>query len=60
MPQEIGNLTNLRKINLGFNKLTGSIPSTMRKNLQELISLELFMNQFEGNIPLELASLKKT
>ena len=48
--EEITNLTNLTAINLGDNKLNGSIPITLGK-LQKLQYLGLENNKLEGSIP---------
>lgn len=44
-------------IDLGFNNLKGSIPSSIG-NLTNLQSLKLFFNQIEGTIPSEIGNLK--
>jgi hypothetical protein len=50
IPHEIGNLTNLRGLNLSYNQLTGEIPREIG-NLKNLISLILNNNQLESVIP---------
>ena len=56
IPPEIGNLTNLTYLNLGYNQLTGEIPPEI-KNLKNLTSLRLDQNQFTGSIPPEIKKL---
>ena len=54
--QEIGNLTNLTYLNLGYNELTGSIPPEIG-NLTNLEILWLYSNQLTGSIPPEIGNL---
>jgi hypothetical protein len=56
IPIEIGNLTNLKDLNLSDNSLSGSIP-TQLSSLIDLEYLNLFNNQLSGGIPLELFNL---
>lgn len=49
-------LTNLRKLDLGFNKFTGAIPQFIG-NMQNLTKLYLGGNQFSGSIPLNFQNL---
>ena len=56
IPPEIGNLTNLSSLSLGFNHLTGNIPPEIG-NLTNLSSLDLGSNQLTGNIPPEIGNL---
>ena len=56
IPSEIGNLTNLIKLNLSSNQFSGSIPSEIG-NLTNLTSLNLSSNQFSGDIPIEVFNL---
>lgn len=56
IPSEIGNLTNLRRLNLNSNQLSGSIPSEMG-SLANLWYLSLGDNQLSGSIPGELRNL---
>ncbi len=53
IPPEIGNLTNLTYMNLGYNQLTGSIPPEIG-NLTNLERLLLPQNQLSGSIPPEI------
>ncbi|KAM3250820.1 receptor kinase-like protein Xa21 [Capsicum annuum] len=57
IPEEIGNLTGVIKINLFNNRLTGNIPKSVPgiMNLQELY---LQSNKIEGTIPEILCNLK--
>ncbi|KAJ6299876.1 hypothetical protein OIU76_020803 [Salix suchowensis] len=50
LPQSIGNLEKLSRIELYFNNFTGTIPSSVA-NLTQLFSLDLSFNKFEGRIP---------
>ena len=54
--QHIGNLINLIDLRLGFNDLTGSIPSTIG-NLSNLTNIELDDNNFSGIVPDEICNL---
>ncbi|KDO36487.1 hypothetical protein CISIN_1g047705mg, partial [Citrus sinensis] len=56
IPEEIGNLTNLITIDLGGNKLNGSILITLSK-LQKLQGLVLDDNKLEGSIPDDICRL---
>ncbi len=56
MPPELGNLTNLDRLNLSDNQLTGEIPPELG-NLVNLASLSLDRNQLTGGIPPELGNL---
>ena len=53
IPSEIGNLTNLTGLNLGYNELTGEIPPEIGQ-LTSLTSLTLGWNQLTGEIPPEI------
>lgn len=55
---ELGQLKNLRYLEVFGNKLTGSIPSELGR-LSNLISLDLYNNQLSGEIPSTLGYLKK-
>ncbi len=56
IPKELGNMSNLQRLQLVENQLTGNIPSELGKltNLKELF---ISRNQLEGTIPKELGNL---
>ena len=56
MPEELGSLTNLKRLELDNNKLTGEMPMELG-NLGNLEILLLGSNQLTGGIPMELGSL---
>jgi len=56
LPTELGSLTNLTYLDLGYNQLKGSIPSELG-SLANLTGLDLSNNQLSGNIPTELGNL---
>ncbi|XP_048422768.1 receptor-like protein 9DC3 [Pyrus x bretschneideri] len=56
IPKFIGNLKELRSLNLSHNILTGSIPSSFG-NLMKLESLDLSQNKLSGQIPQQLRQL---
>jgi Leucine-rich repeat (LRR) protein len=56
IPSVLGNLTNLKILNLRVNSLSGSIPAELG-SLNNLIYLDLGSNQLGGNIPAELGNL---
>ena len=56
IPPELGKLSKLELLSVGYNQLRGSIPSQL-SNLTELTSLSLNGNQLTGAIPPELSSL---
>ncbi|GFS40350.1 leucine-rich repeat protein kinase family protein [Actinidia rufa] len=59
LTESIGNLSSyLSKLVLARNKISGIIPSGMRK-LVNLQNFQLFANQFTGNIPIDLWNLQK-
>ena len=49
MPEDIGQLTNLEKLNLSDNNISGELPVSL-KNLVKLKALDLSHNQFSGNL----------
>ncbi|XVF78254.1 hypothetical protein PTKIN_Ptkin14bG0116100 [Pterospermum kingtungense] len=57
IPAEIGNLSNLIRLNLENNELSGSIPTTIGR-LRNLQSLSLQGNKLEGHLSTELCNLK--
>jgi Leucine-rich repeat (LRR) protein len=57
LPVEIGNLSELKVLNLSENfNITGPIPASMG-NLSQLRELDLFKNKLNGSIPGELGKL---
>ncbi|KAA8535229.1 hypothetical protein F0562_030232 [Nyssa sinensis] len=56
IPIEIGNLNEIRALNLSHNRLIGSIPSTF-SNLRNVESLDLSYNNLNGSIPSQLTVL---
>ncbi|XBH58825.1 hypothetical protein VPH35_080197 [Triticum aestivum] len=56
MPDEVGSLLHLKKINMSNNRLTGNIPSTLGQCV-DLEYLEIQNNLLAGRIPQTLASL---
>jgi Leucine-rich repeat (LRR) protein len=56
IPQEIGNLSHIKSLNLSNNFFTGSIPATFA-NLSEIESLDLSGNRLNGAIPWQLTQL---
>ncbi|TYI67946.1 hypothetical protein E1A91_D08G055000v1 [Gossypium mustelinum] len=56
IPIEIGNLSEIRSLNLSHNNLTGHIPSTFSK-LKQIESLDLSHNNLIGRIPAQLTEL---
>ena len=58
IPQQIGTLTHLTRLDLGFNSLTGELPLSLA-NLSQLEYLSLSHNRLHGSIPPEIGNLKK-
>ncbi len=56
IPSDLGNLTNLRRLELVKGQLSGAIPPELG-SLTNLTSLELWENELTGEIPAELGSL---
>jgi hypothetical protein len=56
IPQEIGNLSHIKSLNLSNNFFTGSIPATFA-NLSQIESLDLSENRLNGSIPWQLTGL---
>ncbi len=56
IPTEIGNLANLKYLELTGNQLTDNIPTEIG-NLTKLTTLYLNKNQLTGNIPTEIGNL---
>jgi len=56
IPQEFGNLSEIRSLNLSHNNLTGSIPATF-SNLKQIESLDLSYNNLNGAIPPQLTGV---
>ncbi len=56
IPAELGSLTHLEHLDLGYNELTGSIPAELG-SLAHLEFLDLGTNALTGPIPAELGSL---
>nr|XP_034895349.1 receptor-like protein 15 [Populus alba] len=56
IPFELGNLSNIKLLNLSHNSLTGPIPPTF-SNLKEIETLDLSYNNLNGEIPPQLIDL---
>ncbi len=55
LPEELGNLTELRRLNLDSNEITGNIPETFAQ-LKKMEVLSLCGNRLQGSIPSFLGS----
>ena len=55
-PEELGKLTALENLSLGWNNLTGNIPEYIG-NLTTLTNLDLSLNALEGSIPGSIGNL---
>ncbi len=58
IPEELGELTNLRALILSGNQLSGTIPSSLG-NLSNLEALDVRSNQLTGSIPTELGGISR-
>lgn len=58
IPAEIGNLTQLFRLDLSNNDLSGALPDAIT-NLTNLEQLELYNNAFTGSIPSAIGNLNK-
>ena len=56
VPAELGSLSNLTRLSLQDNKLSGEIPAEL-DSLSNLVELNLYNNVLSGEIPAELGSL---
>jgi len=56
LPPEIGNLLELRYLNLRVNKLSGFIPPEIG-NLSNLTYIQFYLNDFSGSLPREIGNL---
>ena len=56
IPQQIGTLTHLKELHLGFNNLTGELPLSLA-NLSQLEYLFLSNNRLHGSIPPEFGKM---
>ena len=56
IPESLGNLSNLTRLNLSYGQLTGSIPESLG-NLNNLQNLQLYNNQLSGSLPESLGNL---
>lgn len=56
IPSEIGNLSNLEELDLGFDDLSGEIPNSIW-GLNNLVKLILEQNDLTGNIPEDIENL---
>lgn len=58
LPASLGQLENLKRLELSFNKISGTIPAELGQ-LNKLELLALNGDQLQGNIPAELGNLKQ-
>ncbi|KAI3513368.1 hypothetical protein L1887_20699 [Cichorium endivia] len=56
IPPEIGNMENFSMLHLGNNEFSGSLPAEVEK--MPLVVLNITRNNFSGQIPMQLGSLK--
>nr|CAB3462729.1 unnamed protein product [Digitaria exilis] len=57
LPAGFGNLTNLQFFDASMNKLSGSLAEL--RSLKNLVSLQLFYNNFSGGVPPEFGDFKE-
>ncbi|CAO2046594.1 unnamed protein product [Urochloa humidicola] len=55
-PTALLNMSSLQGLDLGGNRLHGMLPSNLGDALPNLINLVLFLNSFEGQIPVSLGN----
>ena len=53
IPECFGNLTSLRSFYIAFNRLTSTLPRTLR-NRKDLLGINLSLNFLSGSLPVEL------
>ncbi len=58
LPQELGNLTQLKSFNMSTNQITGEIPAGLWQ-LDSLINISLFLNDLSGTLPEAIGNLTK-
>jgi hypothetical protein len=56
VPTNFFNFTNIRKLDLGFNDLTGTIPELI-SNWKDMTGLGLSSNYFHGSLPIGMRSM---
>jgi len=59
LPSTLKNCRNLMLLDVGENLFSGSIPTWIGENMQQLIILSMTGNHFSGNIPIHLCYLRK-